>query len=296
MSVRFSLLLPCAGVLALASCKRDPGEGFLSSATVDADLWKVSPASSGTIASVDVREGDTVRAGQILAVVDSVPLELKVREVEAALSELSANVAAKVAENRVLEATHRGVVREVERASALASRGAATTRSLDDAETQRETSAARLAAARAAVEAMRARGGTLRSQVATLRDQIARCRLAAPAAGVVLARFRNAGEAAIPGRPVVEIGRTDTLWAEFFVPQTALSSLRIGRPLRLRLDDGAGEGWVPARLSWIASEAEFTPKGVQTREARNELVFRCRALAANPSGALKRGMPVEVWE
>lgn len=296
MNRHIAILLAAAVAAALSSCRDGRGEGFLSSATVDADLWKISPAVSGTLAAVSVREGDSVAAGQVVAAVDSVPLALKAAEIEASIAELSANVAAKVAENRVLEAAHRGAVREDARSRTLAAQGAATVRASDDARTQFETSEARLAAARSAVAALRARGGVLRAQLGTMRDQIARCSMAAPASGTVLSRFRNAGEAAIPGRPVLEIGRVDTLWAEFFVPQTALASLKVGAPLRLRLDAGSGERWVPARLSWVSSEAEFTPKGVQTREARNELVYRCRALAANPQGALKRGMPVEVWE
>lgn len=281
--------------LFLSSCRGEVGEGFLSSATVDADLWKVSPSAPGTIASVTVREGDTVVRGQILATIDTVPLVLKLSELDAAMAELSAGVAAREAEHRVLAASHRGVEREASRARALVADGAAPSRSQDESETLRETSAARLAASKSAIAAMRAKSGVLKAQRVTLRDQIARCRLAAPAAGTVLTRFRGEGEAAVPGRPVVEIGRTDTMWAEFFVPQTILSSVRLGQLLRLRLDDGGEGSWIPARLAWISSTAEFTPKGVQTRESRNELVFRCRALAANPEGALKRGLPVEVW-
>ena len=103
-------------------------------------------------------------------------------------------------------------------------------------------------------------------------------------------------EAALPGRPLVEIGKTDTLWADFFVGQQQLAKFKLGQALRLRLDTGGEPLWIPAKLTWISTEAEFTPKGVQTREARNDLVFRARALAANPQGELKRGLPVEVWE
>jgi len=288
--------LLAVSALALSACRGETGKGFLSSATVDADLWKVSPASAGTLASVSVREGDEVRRGQILATVDSLPLVLKAAELDAALSELAAGVAAREAEHRVLAETHKGIERETARLRALVKDGAAPSRSLDESETLRATSAARLSASKAAIASTKARGAVLRAQQATLRDQIARCRLVAPAGGTVLTRFRGEGEAAVPGRPVVEIGRTDTMWAEFFVPQTMLSSVRLGQPLRLRLDLEGGEKLVPARLSWISSTAEFTPKGVQTRQSRNELVFRCRALAGNPDGSLKRGLPVEVWE
>lgn len=289
-------LLTISVLALLSGCNKSMPAGFLSSATVDADLWKVAPVSSGNLLAVPVKEGDALKAGQLVAVVDSVPLTLKIAELNASQAELAANVKARAAETQTLVAADHGIQRELARTKQLVADGAAPTQKLDDLVTQKETSAARIASSNAAVTALQAKGKLLEAQKASLRDQIVRCRLTAPAAGTVLTRFRNAGEAAIPGRPVVEIGRTDTLWAEFFVGQQDLARLKLGQPLRLRLDLGKGEQFVPARLSWIASAAEFTPKGVQTREGRNELVFRARALAANPDGALKRGLPVEVWE
>lgn len=289
-------LLTISVLALLSGCNKSMPAGFLSSATVDADLWKVAPVSSGNLLAVPVKEGDALKAGQLVAVVDSVPLTLKIAELNASQAELAANVKARAAETQTLVATDRGIQRELARTKQLVADGAIPSQRLDDLVTQKETSAARIASSNAAVAALQAKGKLIEAQKASLRDQIARCRLTAPAAGTVLTRFRNAGEAAIPGRPVVEIGRTDTLWAEFFVGQQDLARLKLGQPLRLRLDLGKGEQFVPARLSWIASSAEFTPKGVQTREGRNELVFRARALAANPDGALKRGLPVEVWE
>ena len=293
---RTTTLLTISVLSLLARCNKSMPVGFLSSATVDADLWKVAPVSSGNLLAVPVKEGDALQAGQLVAVVDSVPLTLKIAELNASLAELSASVRARAAETQTLVAADRGIQRELSRTKQLVADGAAPSQKFDDLATQKETSAARIAASQAAVSALQAKAKLLDAQKASLRDQITRCRLTAPAAGTVLTRFRNAGEAAIPGRPVVEIGRTDTLWAEFFVGQQDLARLKLGQPLRLRLDLGKGEQFVPARLSWIASAAEFTPKGVQTREGRNELVFRARALAANPNGALKRGLPVEVWE
>lgn len=289
-------LLTISVLALLAGCNKSMPEGFLSSATVDADLWKVAPVSSGTLLAVPIKEGDALKAGQLVAVVDSVPLVLKLAELDASQAELAANVKARAAETQTLVAADRGLQRELARTKQLVADGASTAQKLDDLTTQKETSTARIAAAKAAVTALQAKTKLIDAQKASLRDQITRCRLTAPAAGTVLTRFRNAGEAAIPGRPVIELGRTDTLWAEFFVGQQDLARLKLGQPLRLRLDLGKGEQFLPARLSWISTAAEFTPKGVQTREGRNELVFRARALAANPSGALKRGLPVEVWE
>ncbi|MCB9495363.1 MAG: efflux RND transporter periplasmic adaptor subunit [Fibrobacteria bacterium] len=295
-SLRPLLLASLAATAFLGGCRDDVGPGFLSSATIESDLWKISPSTPGTWEKVAVGEGSPVDSGQFLAQVDSIPLVLKRAELQAAQAELQAGIAARSAEHRVLEAAHKGVEREASRATSLVADGAAPSRTSDEMQTQLATSKARLAASRSAIAALKAKGVVLSAQMNSLEDQIRRCTLASPTTGTVTARYRNAGEAAIPGRPVLEIGRTDTLWAEFFVAQPVLSRLKLHQILRLRLDSDTGESWTTARLSWISDEAEFTPKGVQTRASRNELVFRCRALAANPQGILKRGLPVEVWE
>jgi HlyD family secretion protein len=138
----------------------------------------------------------------------------------------------------------------------------------------------------------------LEARIGLLQDQLGKCYLRAPVAGRVLTRYKNPDETAAPGQPVYEIGREDTLRIDFFVPQTWLSDIKYGQAVRIRLDQaGSKEGtFLPATISWIGNEAEFSPKNIQTRESRNELVFRVRALAANKDGLLKRGLPVEVWK
>jgi len=294
-NIQTYLLIPLVTIL-FSSCHKDAEQGFISSATLESDLWNVSPSLAGTLVNVDVREGDSVHIGQLIAEIDSVPLVLKLGELQAGYGELNANIHAREADIAVLQATQDGIEREYARITTMVAAGAATPQHKDDMETQQLTSRARIAAAHSAVTALRSKDALLHAQEKSLRDQIDRCQIKAPAAGRVMARYRNGGEAALPGRPLIQIGKTDTLWADFFIAQSGLAQFKIGQTLKLRLDAGTTADWVPARLSWIAAEAEFTPKGVQTREARNELVFRARAMAANSKGKLKRGMPVEVWE
>jgi len=296
MTHKRSFYITCALGLLTMSCQQEPTAGFLSSATLESDLWKLAPASSGTLVNVLVREGDSVSMGQLLATVDSIPLILKMAELDAALQQVRANVQARAADNQTLQSTDEGIAREVDRTTKLVAQGAATKQKQDDLETQRATSKARIEAAKRAVDALQVQANLLQAQRKTLLDQISRCYLKSPTAGRVLARYKNPGETALPSRPVLEVGRTDSLWADFFVPQPELGKYRLGQIVLLRIDAGTDAKWIPARINWIASEAEFTPKGVQTREARNELVFRARAMAANVSGILKRGMPIEIWE
>lgn len=291
------IVIPCALFL---SCEPSTPEGFLSSATLESDLWNVSPTVSGVLTDIFVREGDSVFTGQIIASIDSIPWVLKKEELQALRGELKASVRAKTAELKILQATHTGLEREMARAIQLLKDNAITVQKKEELETQVHISNARMAAAKQAIQSLESKFATLQAQENSLNDQIQRCQIVAPTHGRVLTRYKNTGETALPGKPLLEIGKTDTLWADFYVSQTQLASLKIGQSLRIRLDSetplDSAQTWVKATLKWISDEAEFTPKGVQTREARNELVFRARVDAANAHGALKQGMPVEIWE
>jgi|GEM_PF-131121 len=280
----------------LIGCGEKETPGFVSSAVLESDLWKISPTVAGNLLAVGFREGDSVTSGQAVAWIDSIPLRLKLEELQAHHGEIEAAIQARHADVNTLKATRAGVLREYERAKKLVQDGATTQQRVDDLETQSEVSLAQIQAAEVAIRSLSAQFRTLSAQENTLRDQIQRCRVISPVSGRVLVRYLNDGEAASPGRPILEAGKTDTLWAEFFITQPELSHYKLGEALRFRLDTGKEPVWVPATLTWISPEAEFTPKGVQTREARNELVFRARVRAANPNGLLKRGMPVEVWQ
>lgn len=286
-------------ILGLVACKKESEKGFISSATLESDLWKVSSTVTGTITDVFVREGDSVSTNQVLALLDTIPIVLKIQELHASVDELKAQISAREAEVHTLNVSHKGILREVDRIKKLVSEGAATSQRLDDLETQKETSVAKMESMKSSIVALSSKHEVLKAQENNLLDQLKRCTLTAPSSGIILTKYRNHGEIAIPGRPVVELGRTDTLWADFFIPQTEVAKFKIGQALKIRVDMPDGEKnaeWIPAKLTWISSEAEFTPKGIQTREARNELIFHARAMAGNPNGILKRGMPVELWE
>lgn len=292
-----NLVLTLGLLLALLTgCTGKMETGFVSSATLESDTWDIAPSQTGILTLVAVREGDSVSAGQRIAQIDTVPLSLKLAEIRAAGIELGANVAAKRAEKMTFEVAEQGVERELERARKLLKDSAITSQKVDDLQTQWQSAKARTFAASEAIRSLESRTALLKAQENSIRDQINRCTLTAPANGRILTRYRNSGEAAIIGRPIVQMGRTDSLWADLFISQPMLSGFRLGQKLRIRVDGSKEAVWLAGQLIWISDEAEFTPKGVQTREGRNELVFRARVLVANAQGMLKRGMLVEIYQ
>lgn len=294
------LLTALTGIMLFSGCERAPDRDFLGSAVVETKTFMVASTVQGPLAAVYIEEGKKVTAGELLAVVDTVPLQFQRDELAAGISEIKATFAAKKAEIEAFSVEVTGREREFSRIDALAAKGSATTQRRDNLSTQLQVARAKLEAARSALKPLAEKEKTLRVKGRTIEYQVHRCFITSPVTGIVLTLFRNSGEVVGPGSPIAEVGVFDTVTADFFVPQPVLSSLAYGQTVRIRIDwDSAGAivgKYLPATISWIGEEAEFSPKNIQTRPGRNELVFRVRCIAANPSGTLKRGLPVEVWK
>ena len=285
----------------LFSCTKKQDPNFLGSAVIESRTYQIAGMSQGMVIDVYKQEGAPVESNELLAIIDTVPIMLRLAEVGAGFSELEQMVAAKRAEKAALEVEIRGLAREFGRIGELADKGSVPVKQKDDLGTKVKSANQKLNAARHMLKSLEEKKHTLEANRALLADRLAKCYLRAPSKGIVVSRYKNPGEVVGPGMPVLEVATFDTLYADFFVPQPVLAELAYGQNVRIRIDtrDENGkdsEQFVPAVISWISAEAEFSPKNIQTRESRNELVFKVRAQAANPDGILKRGLPVEVWK
>lgn len=288
--------LSSALALAATGCGNKVDPDLYGSAIVEARTFQLASTVQGRLAALLKQEGQAVAAGELVAVVDTVPLFLQLKEAEAGLGEMAAGLRAREHEIKAAQAELRGLERDHARIAPLVKEGALPPQQEDRLASGLEASRAKLSAGKDMAASLRSKEEGLHARMESLREQIRRCYLRSAAPGRVLTRYKNPEEVVGPGQPVYEVGRDDTLQVDFFVPQTLLADIRYGQPVRIRLDRGDGETFLPATVSWIGEEAEFSPRNIQTRESRNELVFRVRALAANKDGLLKRGLPVEVWK
>ena len=129
--------------------------------------------------------------------------------------------------------------------------------------------------------------------VSLSRIRLAYTVLHAPFNGVVLERQAELGEVVLPGTPVVTLGDLDHLWVRVYVPETDLGKVRWGQDVNVRTDSFPGITY-SGHISFISSEAEFTPKSVQTEKERVTLVYRVKVDVKNPRHELKPGMPADV--
>ncbi len=279
-----------------AGCRNSENGDFLGSAVVETETYEVPALEQGPLIAVLHDEGDSVSQGELLALVDTVPYALQYQEAAAGLGEIHANLASQTSQIAADRAEAIGWNKEARRVTPLSQAGAATAQQLDQVTTSQDAARHRLQAAQRGIKSLGAKKQALQYQLDWLRNQVERCRVEAPADGFILTRYRNPGEAVSPGQAVFELGRRDSVYADFYVPQPVMASLRIGAQVHFRVEEsGSPSPLVPAEIRFIASDAEFTPKNIQTRESRSELVFRVRAYAASQNGLLKRGLPIEVW-
>ena len=286
--------LPAVVALALAGCGAgdDRSDAY---GNFEATEVLVSAESPGRIQRIDVREGDLVEAGREVALIDTVQAALSRDQVLAQRAAVVSRLAGVSAQIDVLEEERRVAARNLARIEALLADGAATRKQLEDAEGQMDVLDRQVEAARTQYAPIRAEVDVLDAHLAVLEDQIRRCHVVNPVTGTVLVTYAEASELAAPGKPLYRVASLDTLELRAWVSGALLPHVRIGQSVTVLIDeDEDTDRTLEGTITWISSEAEFTPKLIQTKEERVSLVYAFKVRVANPDGRLKIGMPGEV--
>lgn len=273
-----------AVLLSLPACSNpwggnDDDSPIILSGTVEAREADLSFQVGGRIASLGVDEGAAVEPGSTVALLDDADYKLNLKRAHA--ENAAANAAVVQARAR-LKFTRA----DLARISHLAQKNLVAPEQLEQAQLQNESAAADLARATAQVAVARAALDSAKRQL----DYV---RLTAPKAGIISERLAETGEVVPAGKTVLRLAETAHPWVRAYVSETDLARLRLGQAVEVRVD-GVPDKVFPGRLSFIAPKAEFTPKTVETRALRVDLVYRIRVEVDNPDGVLKIGMPADV--
>jgi HlyD family secretion protein len=305
---------PLLLALGLAACARD-GDAIRGSGTIEMDEIDIGSLVGGRLVRLNVVEGDTVRAGDTLAVLDrgeiSAELASQAAQAERAQSEAkdlqqgarpSELVIAREAQHAA-QADLELARTSFERTEKLAKSGVTAPSELDRARATLEAAQARDAGAREQVRLLDA--GFRRQQVSAAKQgadaalaQLAGARsradelvLTAPRSAVVLLVNYDAGELVPPSAPVLTLGDPDSLWMRVYVAAPLLTRLRLGAAAEVR-PIGVQRPFA-GRVVSIASNAEFTPRAALTEEEQANLVFAVKLSLAKSGGALKAGLPAD---
>jgi HlyD family secretion protein len=251
-----------------------PAELYSSNGRIESDQVDIAVKTAGRLRSVSVREGDMVEPGQIIAQVDSSELAAQRAKyaADAAYSEAAKIEADATVEQRVAELRFRED--DLARKTKLAATGATTQEALNESLSSRDAAKAVLQAARQHVTAAERSVEAAQALVGLSDAQIADNTLRSPVRGRVLYRLANPGEVVQAGGKVMTIVDLTQVYFEMFVPSEKAVRLAIGSPARIA-PDGTDVA-VPARVSFVSPDAQFTPKQVETRSERDKLMFRVR--------------------
>lgn len=312
-------------LLALASCKNG-NKNFDASGTFEADEVIVSAEATGKILQLNFNEGDSLAANATVGAIDVAGLELQKGQIEASLQALGektndpepqvailkAQMQSQNAQIEVLKQQIAVADKERSRLEKLVKADAATPKQLDDATgqiavLQKQLSAAReqlgvleqqIASARASV-GLQNRGilsekNPTQKRIEQVNDQIGRGQIKNPVAGTVLSKYAMSGEFAVTGKPLYKIADLSQMTLRAYITGGQLSAIKPGQAVKVLVDDGPDKlKELPGAISWISNKAEFTPKTIQTKDERANLVYAVKIKVKN-DGTLKIGMYGEV--
>jgi HlyD family secretion protein len=281
--------------------QKAPKEIVLSG-SLEARTAEVGSLTGGRVVRVLVDEGQRVARGQLLVQLETTTIDRQIAEQHAAIEAANANLAKALAGPRREEiaqaaATASNDERERRRLQTLWRDGIVARQMYDDAATKAKTSSEQLRMLREGtrkedIDAARAQLEQQQRRLDTLMKQKAETNVIAPNDGVVQSMGLRPGDLVGPNQTAAELLEPDQLWVRVYVPETELGLVHAGMPVRVRVDTFPNR-WFPAHIGTIASQGEYTPRNVQTRAQRVELVYAVKVLV-DPDPVLKAGMAADV--
>jgi HlyD family secretion protein len=315
------LSVALVALLSLQGCRwpwdNEDAGALVLSGTVDAHEVDLGFQVGGRIARLLADEGSRVQVGQVIAELDATDLRLAAERARAQADSAAKTLAALRAGARPqeLQAAEAAVAQaqadrdladqQVRRTKQLVDQNFVSPDQMDRVQSAAAAAAARVDQAKANLSLLRigARKEDLERAAADVaaaeaaqrsaERQLGYVTLASPVAGVVSVRLAEGGQVVAPGQAVFRVAELSRPWVRAYLAEPDLAKVKLGQPAQVRVDGVPGHSF-QGRLSFISPQAEFTPKTVETRALRVDLVFRVTVDVDDPGGLLKIGMPADV--
>jgi len=255
----------------------------------------VAIGSQGKLMQFDVNEGDELKKGAFVGYVDTIQLDLKRQQLMVSKAVISAKSRGVLSQIDVINAKLKTAMTNKERAENLLNDNAGTQKQLDDINGEIDV----LKQQKQSVEIQNAPAineiKSIDVQIDEINDQIQKCKIINPIDGTVLEKYVEASEMNSFGKPLYKIADLSNMTLRVYVSEKQLADIRVSQEVTVKIDTQDGMKSYPGTIIWIASEAEFTPKIIQTKEERVALVYAIKIRVKNEDGSLKIGMPAEMW-
>jgi HlyD family secretion protein len=254
----------------------------------------VSSEVQGRLIQFSVEEGKTFKSGEVVGLIDTIQLVLKRDQLIAqrnASATKNANIQSQI---EVQEEQKRTLLVDKERIERLLKDNAVPTKQKDDIDGKIKVVDSQIASIKTQFTAVNSEVEAMDKQIAQTKDQLSRCKIVNPINGTVLEKYIEPSEIASPGKTLYKIADMDNMILKVYISGSQLSSVKIGQKVNVRIDENNEENKkLEGTVTWISPQAEFTPKIIQTKEERVNLVYAVKVTVKN-DGRLKIGMPGEI--
>lgn len=277
----------------LLSCGNgdDKADGY---GNFEATEITISAENNGKLMQFDINEGDVIEKDQFIGYIDTIPLTLKREQLLVSKAVISSKSKGVLSQISVLNAQLKTANTNRTRIENLIKDNAGTQKQLDDINGEIDVIKNQIRSVEIQNAPVVNELKSIDVQLKQIDDQIQKSKIINPLSGTVLTKYAEPNEITVFGKPLYKIANLNTMQLRVYVSETQLANIKIGDEVNVKIDDGNAMKSYQGIISWIASEAEFTPKIIQTKEERVALVYAVKIDVAN-DGSIKIGMPAEMW-
>lgn len=279
--------------LSIASCENneklvDAYGNFQSDATT------ISAENMGKLIEFNITEGTTIGKDEIIGLIDTTQLHLKKEQLKASFVSIESQSESVMSQINVLKEQLKVQKSNLRRIKKMYKEGSATKKQLDDIQGQVNITEQQISSVKAQNASVLSQSQSLHVQIDQIDDQISKSIITNPFSGTVLVKYAEQFEFVAPGKPLYQLQNMELLKLKAYVTEPQLSEIKIGQTVKIGVDSTQEEKSFEGKITWISANAEFTPKIIQTKDERQNLVYAIKIDVKN-DGSLKIGMPASVY-
>lgn len=277
----------------LVACNKnnDKADGY---GNFEATEVTISAEASGKIEYLNLEEGTTVAPNTQVGLIDTIQLYLSKQQLIASKNTIASKSVNVLSQTAVLNEQLKTTFIEQKRIQNMFAENAATKRQVDEINGKVNVLNEQIKSIKTQEAPIGNEQKSIDVQIEKINDQIQKCKITSPFQGTVLAKYSEENEITNFGKPLYKLADLTTMTLRVYISEKQLNQIKVGQKVTVKIDTQEDMKSYPGTISWISSSAEFTPKIIQTKEERANLVYAVKVNVKN-DGSLKIGMPAEMW-
>lgn len=287
-------LLPLIVIVVIMSSCNENSQLSDAYGNFEADDVIISSEANGKLLAFDIETGKSISAGQTVGYIDTIYQVLQKSQLNAQKAAIASNIENIKSQIAVQEQKKKNLLVDKNRVEKLLKDGAATQKQLDDINGQIDLIIQNISSINTQQNVILSEQDVVQAQIAQVEETISKCRIINPIDGIILEKFTQENEITAFGKPLYKIANLDEIILRVYVDGSQLPEIKIGNDVEVLVDaDKKNNSSFIGKITWVSESAEFTPKIIQTKKERVNMVYAVKVMVKN-DGSLKIGMPGEV--